>query len=47
MMSEGQDRVEESYRGNYGRLTQIKRRYDPANVFHINQNIQPASVPSA
>jgi len=47
MMSEGQDRIEESYRGNYERLTQIKRRYDPDNVFHINQNIQPASGPSA
>jgi Berberine and berberine like len=47
MMSEGQDRIEESYRGNYERLTQIKRRYDPDNVFHINQNIQPASRPSA
>jgi FAD/FMN-containing dehydrogenase len=43
MMDEGQDRVRASYRGNYDRLAQIKRRYDPDNVFHINQNIQPAS----
>ena len=42
-MNEGQDRVKASYRGNYDRLAQIKNRYDPDNIFHINQNIQPAS----
>ena len=41
MMDEGQERVQATYRGNYERLTQIKRKYDPANLFHINQNIQP------
>jgi FAD/FMN-containing dehydrogenase len=43
MMDEGQERVRATYRDNYGRLAQIKRRYDPANVFHVNQNIQPAA----
>jgi hypothetical protein len=43
LMNEGQDRVKASYRGNYDRLVQIKSRYDPDNIFHINQNIQPAS----
>ena len=43
LMNEGQDRVEAAYRGNYNRLAQIKGRYDPDNVFHINQNIQPAT----
>jgi hypothetical protein len=42
LMNEGQDRVKASYRGNYDRLAQIKNRYDPDNIFHINQNIQPA-----
>jgi predicted ATPase len=43
LMDEGQDRVRASYRGNFDRLAQVKRRYDPDNLFHINQNIQPAS----
>lgn len=43
LMDEGQDRVEASYRGNYGRLTQVKDRYDSDNTFHINQNIRPAN----
>ena len=42
LMSEGQDRVKAAYRDNYDRLAQIKNRYDPDNIFHINQNIQPA-----
>ncbi|HXZ75060.1 MAG TPA: FAD-binding oxidoreductase [Streptosporangiaceae bacterium] len=47
LMEEGQDRVRAAYRGNYDRLARIKRRYDPDNAFHINQNIQPAAGPSA
>ena len=46
MMNEGQDRIKTAYRGNYHRLTQIKQRYDPGNIFHINQNIHPAGEPS-
>lgn len=42
MMDEGQERVRASYRSNYTRLARIKRRYDPDNFFHINQNIRPA-----
>jgi FAD/FMN-containing dehydrogenase len=40
-MDEGQERVRASYRDNYDRLTMIKRRYDPHNLFHLNQNIRP------
>jgi FAD/FMN-containing dehydrogenase len=34
-------RVEDSYKGNYGRLVSIKQKYDPENMFHLNQNIKP------
>ena len=42
MMDEGQERIRATYRENYDRLSAIKRRYDPANFFHVNQNIEPA-----
>jgi hypothetical protein len=40
-MDEGIDRIKATYRGNYDRLTQVKRKYDPDNFFHVNQNIKP------
>ena len=39
MADDDQDRIRANYGGNYDRLVQIKDKYDPANVFHLNQNI--------
>jgi FAD/FMN-containing dehydrogenase len=43
MMDEGQERVRDSYRQNYDRLVEIKTKYDPKNLFRVNQNIKPKS----
>jgi len=38
---QGDDAIRAAYGPNYERLQQIKRRYDPDNVFHLNHNIAP------
>ena len=43
MMDEGEDQVKAAYRDNYTRLAQIKAKYDPTNLFHVNQNIKPGT----
>jgi FAD/FMN-containing dehydrogenase len=43
MMEEGEDRVKATYGANYDRLVAIKTKYDPNNLFRVNQNIKPAS----
>lgn len=41
MMDEGQERIKASYKENYERLSKIKKKYDPNNLFRVNQNIKP------
>jgi FAD/FMN-containing dehydrogenase len=43
MDGDDQSRIKANYRGNYERLAAIKAKYDPTNLFHLNQNIQPAT----
>jgi hypothetical protein len=44
LMDEGDDRVAASYRDNYMRLAAVKAKYDPNNLFRMNQNIKPSSA---
>jgi len=43
LADEGEARIRAAYPGGtYERLAEIKRRYDPDNLFRLNQNISPA-----
>jgi FAD/FMN-containing dehydrogenase len=44
MDDEAANRVEASYGENYQRLASIKAKYDPQNLFRVNQNIKPAGA---
>jgi FAD/FMN-containing dehydrogenase len=47
MMDEGEERVKATYGGNYQRLVEIKAKYDPTNLFRVNQNIKPSPTKRA
>jgi len=44
MGDEGEDRVKKTYGDNYKRLVAIKNKYDPGNLFRVNQNIKPTRL---
>jgi hypothetical protein len=42
LMEEGEERIRQAYGAKkYDRLKSLKRRYDPHNLFRLNQNINP------
>ena len=43
MSGDDQGRVPSNYGSNYNRLKEIKAKFDPENLFTMNQNIAPAS----
>jgi hypothetical protein len=43
MDDEGEARIKATYGDNYNRLGKLKKKYDPDNLFRVNQNIRPTA----
>ncbi|MCA1730985.1 MAG: BBE domain-containing protein, partial [Actinobacteria bacterium] len=44
---EGEDRVKEAYGAHYEQLAALKDKYDPTNLFRLNQNVRPTAQSGA
>jgi FAD/FMN-containing dehydrogenase len=44
---EGEDRIRATYGANFDRLVEVKRRYDPGNLFRSNRNVPPGPAAPA
>jgi FAD/FMN-containing dehydrogenase len=45
LSAEGEERVQAAYGAEkFARLQALKDRYDPTNLFHLNQNVPPAKA---
>ena len=44
LSQEGDERVRAAYGENYDRLVELKDRYDPGNLFRMNQNVAPSAA---
>jgi len=41
MVDSDEPKVKRAFRGNYDRLVELKNKYDPTNLFHLNPNVKP------
>ena len=44
MTEEEEERFESAYGSSFQRLVELKNRYDPTNLFRLNQNIRPKAM---
>jgi len=44
LSADEENRLREAFGANYERLTEIKAKYDPSNVFRVNHNIRPLAA---